>query len=293
MTRIGAVFSPYQYSPDDFKAAVHAAEAAGLGDLWIWEDCFRESAYASAAAALAWTENLRIGIGIAPLPLRNLAVTAMEVATIERLFPGRLIPGFGHGVLEWMGQVGARVASPLTLMRESLPALRTLLAGEELTVSGRYVTLDRVQLDWPPTVAPAIYSAGEGPKTLALSGAHADGTILTAGYTLAELKAQIAHVHGGAKDAGRELLPKIVAYLTTAFGSGSEARVRAEVGERGVDDDRAAWGEPSDVARAARRLAEVGVDDVVLVPAAGEPDLGEFFRAAVEVERELTTMLQD
>lgn len=287
MTRIGAVFSPYQYSPDDFKAAVHAAEAAGLAELWIWEDCFRESAYASASAALAWTENLRIGIGIAPLPLRNIAVTAMEVATIERLFPGRLIPGFGHGVLEWMGQAGARVASPLTLMREYLPALRTLLAGEELTVSGRYVTLDRVQLDWPPAVAPAIYSAGEGPKTLALAGAHADGTILTAGYTSAELDKQIQHVHRGAKESGREQLPKITAYLTTAFGDGAEARVRAEMGERGIDDDRAAWGEVGDVADVARRLVKVGVDDVVLVPAAGEPDLGEFFRSTVEVERQL------
>lgn len=285
MTRIGAVFSPYQYSPDDFRSAVHAAEAAGLDQLWIWEDCFRESAYASASAALAWTENLRVGIGIAPLPLRNVAVTAMEVATIERLFPGRLIPGFGHGVLEWMGQVGARVASPLTLMREHLPALRALLAGEEVTVNGRYVTLDRVQLDWPPAVAPAIYSAGEGPKTLALSGAYADGTILTGGYALTELKGQIAHVHGGAKDAGRERPPRIVAYLTTAFGSGAEARVRADLGERGIDNDRAAWGEPADVAAVARRFADIGVDDVVLVPAAGEPDLGEFFRAAVEVQR--------
>jgi len=288
MTRIGAVFSPYQYSPDDFKTAVHDAEAAGLGQLWIWEDCFRESAYASASAALAWTENLRIGIGIAPMPLRNVAVTAMEVATIERLFPGRLIPGFGHGVLEWMGQVGARVASPLTLMREYLPALRALLAGEEVTVSGRYVTLDRVRLDWPPAAPPTIYSAGEGPKTLALSGEHTAGTILTGGNSLTQLTAQIAQVNAGAKNVGREQQPKIIAYLNAAFGAESEKRVRAESGERGIDDDRAAWGEPEDVAAVARRFADIGVDDVVLTPVAGEPDLAEFFRAAVEVERLLS-----
>lgn len=81
MSSIGAVFSPDQHPPEVFRAAVHAAETAGLIQLWLWEDCFRESAYASAAAALAWTENLRVGIGIAPLPLRNVAVTAMEVAT--------------------------------------------------------------------------------------------------------------------------------------------------------------------------------------------------------------------
>ena len=67
----------------------------------------------------------------------------MEIATVERLFPGRLIPGVGHGVQPWMEQVGARVASPLTLMREYVPALRSLLAGEEVSTAGRYVSLDR------------------------------------------------------------------------------------------------------------------------------------------------------
>ena len=67
------------------------------------------------------------------MPLRNVAIAAMEIAAVERMFPGRLIPGVGHGVLSWMGQVGARVASPLTLMREYVPALRALLAGESVT----------------------------------------------------------------------------------------------------------------------------------------------------------------
>ncbi len=285
MSSIGAVFSPYQHPPEDFRAAVQAAEAAGLSQLWLWEDCFRESAYASAAAALAWTENLRVGIGIAPLPLRNVAVTAMEVATIERMFPGRLMPGFGHGVLEWMGQAGARVKSPLTLMREQLPALRALLEGEEVTFSGRYVNLDRVRLDWPPDAAPAVYAAGEGPKTLALAGAVADGAILTGGYSSAEVADQIARVRAGAREADRENERKIVSYLTAAFGDGAESRVREALGERGIDDDRAAWGDPAEVAQVVRRLRDVGIDDVVLSPAAGEPDLGEFFRAAVEVER--------
>ena len=40
------------------------------------------------------------------MPLRNVALTAMELATVERMFPGRFVPGIGHGVLDWMGQVG-------------------------------------------------------------------------------------------------------------------------------------------------------------------------------------------
>ena len=82
------------------------------------EDCFRESGIASAAAALAWTEGLRVGIGLLPVPLCNAALTAMEIATLDRMFPGRAVIGVGHGVRDWMGQVGARVESPLTLLRE-------------------------------------------------------------------------------------------------------------------------------------------------------------------------------
>ena len=37
----------------------------------------------------AWTDRVRVGIGLAPVPLRNVALLAMEVAAIHRLFPGR------------------------------------------------------------------------------------------------------------------------------------------------------------------------------------------------------------
>jgi 5,10-methylenetetrahydromethanopterin reductase len=43
-----------------------------------------------------------------------------------------------------MGQVGSRAASPLTLLREHAEALRLLLDGHEVTVTGRCVSLDRV-----------------------------------------------------------------------------------------------------------------------------------------------------
>ena len=68
MARIGAIFNPYTHTPDEFRDAVLVAEREGLPELWIWEDCFRTSAFASAAAALAWTERLRIG-----RPLRAVA----------------------------------------------------------------------------------------------------------------------------------------------------------------------------------------------------------------------------
>jgi len=136
MTVLGVVFRP-EFAPERLRGAALAAEESGLAELWLWEDCFRTSGTATAVAVLGWTERLRVGVGLLPVPLRNVALSAMEIATVERLFPGRATIGFGHGVQEWMGQVGARVESPVTLLREYLVALRRLVAGELVTTSGR------------------------------------------------------------------------------------------------------------------------------------------------------------
>ncbi|TDE91627.1 LLM class flavin-dependent oxidoreductase [Occultella glacieicola] len=180
MTSFGIVFPPDQ-PPERLRDVAMAADSAGLDELWLWEDCFAESGVAPAAAVLAWTENLRVGIGLIPVPLRNVAITAMEIATISRLFPGRFLPGVGHGVLDWMGQVGVRAKSPLTLLREYTVALRALLDGETVTTSGEYVHLDDVRLRYPPQPPPPLLIGAIKPRTLALAGELGDGVLLGAG----------------------------------------------------------------------------------------------------------------
>jgi alkanesulfonate monooxygenase SsuD/methylene tetrahydromethanopterin reductase-like flavin-dependent oxidoreductase (luciferase family) len=286
MTRVAAILSPYTNPPENLRERVQAAEAAGVEEIWMWEDCFRQSAYAVAAAALAWTERLRIGIGIAPLPLRNVAATAMEIATIERTFPGRLLPGLGHGVQAWMAQVGARPASPLTLMREQVPALRSLLAGQTVSTEGRYVRLREVALDWPPAVAPRVYTAAEGPKTLRLAGQVADGVVLDSRHTAAEVAVAVAAVREGWADAGRDGTPDVVAYVVTAFGPDAAARAAAAVDDPADAAERVLAGSVAEVAEQARAFVAAGVDDLVLLPTA-DADLDAFFRAAGDVTREV------
>lgn len=285
MRRLGTIFSPYPHPPEDLRDAVVAAEAAGLAELWMWEDCFRQSAYAVAGAALAWTERLRIGVGISPLPLRNIAATAMEIATLERMFPGRLLPGLGHGVQSWMAQVGARPASPLTLMTEQLPALRALLAGERVSTEGRYVRLRDVALDWPPASAPRVYAAAEGPRTLRLAGAVADGVVLDSRHTPDELAAMVALVREGRAEAGRDGSADVVAYVVTAFGDDAAERAAAALGDAASREDaseRALAGSLDAVAEQAEMFYAAGVADLVLLPTP-EAALGPFFTAAAEV----------
>jgi alkanesulfonate monooxygenase SsuD/methylene tetrahydromethanopterin reductase-like flavin-dependent oxidoreductase (luciferase family) len=163
----------------------------------VWEDCFKESGIAAAAAMLAMTSRLPVAIGLLPVPLRNVALTAMELATLGRMFPGRLTAGIGHGVLDWMGQVGARAESPLTLLREYTAALTALLRGETVTVHGRYVQLEEVALDWPPAVVPPLLVGGVRPRTVALAGELADGVIISSGPSPEEIRATVGHFQAG------------------------------------------------------------------------------------------------
>ncbi|MDN5725662.1 MAG: LLM class flavin-dependent oxidoreductase, partial [Propionibacteriales bacterium] len=202
-------------------AAARVAEGTGLEEIWLWEDCFAASGLAPAAAILGTTGELRVGIGLLPGPLRNPALTAMELNAVAAMFPGRFLPGMGHGVQEWMAQAGVRAESPLTLLREQVTAIRSLLHGEEVTTSGRYVHLDRVRLRFPASTVPPLLVGGRGPKTLAVAGACADGIILddAAPDGLADA-ARVTQAVGLVREAhtgaGREGGFEVVTFLSTA-----------------------------------------------------------------------------
>jgi alkanesulfonate monooxygenase SsuD/methylene tetrahydromethanopterin reductase-like flavin-dependent oxidoreductase (luciferase family) len=278
VTKLGAIFLP-QNPPERLRGIARAADEAGLEQLWLWEDCFLNSGVAAASAALAWTTRLRVGIGILPAPLRNVALTAMETATLHRLFGDRAIVGIGHGVQEWMSQVGAKPASPLTLLREQATALRALLRGETVTTEGRYVRLDGVRLDWPPAAPPPLLVGATGPKTLQLSGEVADGTVLSGGTSPDGVRAALAHI--GERD-GHE----VVVFVPVAMGATAADRLARQQERFGMDFPGVA-GDAAAVAATIDRFAAAGATTVVLQPTADDPDPEGFVRAVATQVRPL------
>jgi alkanesulfonate monooxygenase SsuD/methylene tetrahydromethanopterin reductase-like flavin-dependent oxidoreductase (luciferase family) len=116
--RVGVVFRT-QSSPEELRETVAAADEAGIDELWLG---FPEHGLGAAAAALAWSERLTVGIGL--LPPRDPAVAATEIAMVARLFPGRFVPAVG-------------TAHAVALLREHADAVRRLLHGETVEVAGR------------------------------------------------------------------------------------------------------------------------------------------------------------
>lgn len=284
-------------------------DEGGADELWLIEDCFFTTAPPLAAAALAVTDRLTVGLGILPAVVRTAAITAMEIATLASIAPGRVIGGVGHGIQSWMEQMGVRPDSPLTTLEEVLTAVRRLLRGEEVTVDGRSVHLDHVRLHHAPDPVPPVLAGVRGPRSVALSGRVADGVVL-AGLCPPEYAAWARETAGAgpdfqvvcfasaaiaadARDAYRAMAPQVVEALQTAEGTGIRrlpfhdelaelARTRGADGVAGMPRD---WwvrlgpiGTRDDAAEHLSLMDAAGATSVALFP---PPDL-DVARALVD-----------
>lgn len=270
---LGMVIRP-ERDPETLVAEAQRAEAVGFDELWLWEDCFWAGGIAAAATALAATEHITVALGIMPAPVRNTAFVAMEVAALARLQPGRFHAGVGHGVAEWMRQVGAKPASQLALLEETVGGLRALLAGATVNAQGRYVRLRAVALGHPPGVVPPVSVGVRGPRSLELSGRCADGTVLDSLSSPAYVRWARERIDAGRAAAGRTDAHRITVFAYCATDEAGRAAVERHLsalrGGGGPQAERlgagpwsAAGGRDDPFVLA---LADAGADCVVLVP---------------------------
>jgi alkanesulfonate monooxygenase SsuD/methylene tetrahydromethanopterin reductase-like flavin-dependent oxidoreductase (luciferase family) len=156
-------------------------------------------------------------------------------------------------------------------MREYVPALRALLAGESVSTEGRYVKLRDVRLDWPPLERVPVLAAGEGPKTIALTGEVADGIVITTGSTPRMVRESVASVRASGAPEGFE----VVVFLMAEFGDGAAERAEREfdlwkqTGERRF----AAIGSDAAIEATVRDFVDAGATTVLLQSGSHETDL--------------------
>jgi alkanesulfonate monooxygenase SsuD/methylene tetrahydromethanopterin reductase-like flavin-dependent oxidoreductase (luciferase family) len=272
--RIGVMYDR-SWDPAGLPAFAREVEVLGVDDLWVVEDLGWNGGISAAAVALGATERLRVGLGIAPAPLRSPALLAMEIATLARVFPGRLVAGIGHGVREWMRQVGVAPRSPLALLEETLTAVRGLLRGERVTLEGRELRLDGVELVHPPEpgAVPPVLAGVVWPKSLELAGRAAQGTLVAEGHGPADLHA----VRAAAERGGAGAEHTLTVFTFVGVGDAAASALREAVAGharwlgRDVFGTFAAGGTAQEVAASIRALGDAGAQTVVLRLCGPEP----------------------
>jgi 5,10-methylenetetrahydromethanopterin reductase len=275
------MFRP-EWPPEELHGFARAAERDGFEELWLVEDCFLVGGLTMAASALAVTERLRVAIGLLPAAMRNAAVTAMEIAGLARLHPGRFDAAFGHGVEEWMRQIGARPPNRLVALEEIVGAVRRLLAGETVSMDGDHVRLDDVRLAHLPSEVPPILIGTTGPRALEIAWRAADGFLLPEGSGPEAVRWAKGIAGGRAclyawlsvdddRDAAAEALrPGLESWRR--MGLYPRLFELAGVGEDAttldLDQVRAmsVSGNADDCVRAVRALKDAGADSVIVVP---------------------------
>jgi len=162
----------------EYIALAQAAEAAGFDQLWVSNDLFLRSDLVILAAVACATQRIELGTGILNPYTINPAEIAMFAATMDELSGNRFNLGIAAGAGEFLKWVGIEQEKPLAATRETILAVRQLLAGERVELRGDFLrwTEEAYLRFKAPRVTP-IYVGAMGPKMLTLAGELADGVL--------------------------------------------------------------------------------------------------------------------
>jgi 5,10-methylenetetrahydromethanopterin reductase len=163
---------------DEYIQLAQAAEEAGFDQLTISNDLFLRSGPVILAAVALATRRIEIGSGILNPYTIHPAEIAMLAATMDELSGNRFNLGLAAGAADFLGWVGLAHSKPLAAMRETVTAIRGLLAGERVPMDGHFLHWGKeAYLRFrAPRVTP-IYLGAMGPRMLQLAGEIADGVL--------------------------------------------------------------------------------------------------------------------
>jgi len=162
----------------EYVTLAQAAELAGFDQFWVSNDLFLRSAPVILSAVGAATERIEIGTGILNPYTINPAEIAMVAATLDELTNCRFNLGLAAGAADFLQWVGLPQQQPLAAMRETILAVRALLAGERVSLTGKFLQWEQeAYLRFEaPRITP-IYLGAMGPGMLRLAGEVADGVL--------------------------------------------------------------------------------------------------------------------
>lgn len=181
--RVGVGVPPGTPAPGGTTALwdlVDTLEEVGYDSIWI-SDSGARGAFAplpTLAAIATRTERLKLGTNVLVLPPRNPVTVAREMATIDALSDGRLLPAGGLGVVEprELEAMGVRSKDRPARLEESVAIIKALWGGEPVSYEGRFWQLRDVTLAPRPRRARLeLWLGGRAPAAMRRVGRIADG----------------------------------------------------------------------------------------------------------------------
>ena len=249
-----------------------ASERAGFTSLGVIDRLVYDNLdpLVALAAAAACTERIEMLTTVLNVGYRrNPVVLAKQIASVDQLSGGRLTVGLALG--GWPEDYAASDA-PLSArgatFDATLVAMRQVWSGAVCGASGPMPAL--------PTGHPRVLIGGLVPASFARGAAYGDGWVAPS-FGMPVLKNGIASARQAWTEAGRQGLPRIVVERYFSLGDGADEIADDYLlhyyGSEYFPDVRAdALTSRERVRDELQRLAEVGCDDVVLLPCSAELD---------------------
>jgi probable F420-dependent oxidoreductase len=195
-----------------FNEMVDALEALRFDSLWLSERVSGDAPdpIIGLSVAAGRTKKLKLGTSVQVLPGRNPALLAKELASLDVLSGGRLLPGFGLGVVNPAEQQAFGVAREdrSAWFDEALPLVRRIWTEDAVDHDGTRFHYEGLRvLPKPVQQPPDVWLGGKAPGELRRCGRLGDGWL--ASFATPEICAESRPViQEAAAEAGREIDPE-------------------------------------------------------------------------------------
>src|SRR5947199_9361842 len=142
--KIGVSFDGFVTTGEAIALAQRAVET-GARSLWVAEHLgYREAIATCMAFAVKTPGAMLVPTAVSPY-LWHPTPTAMAMATLDEVTPGRAAIAVGTGNPLFLQESGRAVEKPARAMREFTDALRRLWTGEAVHLDGEFVKLAGAQ----------------------------------------------------------------------------------------------------------------------------------------------------
>jgi alkanesulfonate monooxygenase SsuD/methylene tetrahydromethanopterin reductase-like flavin-dependent oxidoreductase (luciferase family) len=206
-----------------FMDSIEAAEKAGYDRAWVFDSqMLWKDVYVYMSHALAATDRLAIGTGVTNPYTRHFTVTASAHATLNQIYPGRVMLGIGRGDSA-RRTIGLNPVAT-NKFKGIVKDIQSLMSGGEVPIvdhAGK--TGDSTRIVWAEEDIPVMMSA-TGPKNLRIAGAIADIVQLQVGSHPESIAWALEHVREGATEAGRDPSEIEIGVFTSMYVSDDQEK---------------------------------------------------------------------